>query len=405
VSFEFFVANRYLRARRKEAVISIITAISMIGVAAGVMALIVSLAINNGFRSTLQRNLLGARAHVDVMPKEPGGGIREWRGLSRKLRTIPHVMSAEPALYAQVYINGVTNGRGAELIGVEAESSGPLRHLKQGSAKQLNAQDGLPGIVIGSRMQQDLGVALNGRVMVISPQGTMTPFDVHPGYTYFRVIGVFETGFNDVDENWSYTSMKNVQKISSLEDVANTIELRLDNLNLAAQVKKEAEKLMGPQYGAATWEEQNQQIMKALNMERIVTWITIGLIELIAALNILITLVMMVMEKYRDIAILISMGARQRQIRKIFFTQGLLIGVVGTVIGLVAGYAFCYFADKYKLIPLDAQVYALSFVPFEPNWTDGIWVAAAAVFVSFCATIYPARNATKIAPAEVLRYE
>jgi lipoprotein-releasing system permease protein len=405
VSFEFFVANRYLRARRKEAVISIITAISVIGVAAGVMALIVSLAINNGFRSTLQRNLLGARAHVDVMPKESGGGIREWRELSRKLRTIPHVMSAEPALYAQVYINGVTNGRGAELIGVEAQSSGPLRHLKQGSAKQLNPQDGLPGIVIGSRMQQDLGVALNGRVMVISPQGTMTPFDVHPGYTYFRVIGIFETGFNDVDENWSYTSMKNVQKLSSLEDVANTIELRLDNLNLADQVKKDAEKLMGPQYGAATWEEQNQQIMKALNMERIVTWITIGLIELIAALNILITLVMMVMEKYRDIAILISMGARQRQIRKIFFTQGLLIGVVGTVIGLFVGYAFCYFADKYKLIPLDAQVYALSFVPFEPNWTDGIWVAAAAIFVSFCATIYPARNATKIAPAEVLRYE
>jgi lipoprotein-releasing system permease protein len=405
VSFEFFVANRYLRARRKEAVISIITAISVIGVAAGVMALIVSLAVNNGFRSTLQRNLLGARAHVDVMPKEDGGGIREWRELSRKLRTIPHVMSAEPALYAQVFINGVTNGRGAELIGVEADSSGSLRHLKQGSVKQLDAEDGLPGIIIGWRMQQDLGVALNGRLMVISPQGTMTPFDVHPGYTYFRVIGVFETGFNDVDENWSYTSMKNVQKLSSLEDVANTIELRLDDLNLAAQVANEAEKMLGPKFGAATWEDQNQQIMKALNMERIVTWITIGLIELIAALNILITLVMMVMEKYRDIAILISMGARQRQIRKIFFTQGLLIGVVGTVIGLVVGYTLCYFADKYKLLPLDAQVYALSFVPFEPNWTDGIWVAAAAIFVSFCATIYPARNATKIAPAEVLRYE
>jgi lipoprotein-releasing system permease protein len=199
--------------------------------------------------------------------------------------------------------------------------------------------------------------------------------------------------------------MANLQKILSLRDVVNSIELRLDNLDLAEQVAKEADKIAGPEYGAATWQEQNQQIMKALNMERIVTWITIGLIELIAALNILITLVMMVMEKYRDIAILVSMGARRKQIRRIFFTQGLLIGCVGTVIGLVVGYTFCYFADKYRLIPLDAQVYALSFVPFEPNWTDGIWVAAAAIFVSFCATLYPARNATKIAPAEVLRYE
>ncbi len=405
MSFEFFVANRYLRARRKEAVISIITAISVIGVAAGVMALIISLAINNGFRSTLQRNLLGATAHVNVLPKEPGGAITNWRELAEKLRKVPHVVSAEPVLYAQVYINGVTGARGAELKGVENASSGPLRHLKEGSAERLEPAEGLPGIIIGSRMQQDLGVALNGRVTVISPQGTMTPFDVRPGYSFFRVIGVFETGFNDVDENWAYTSMKSVQKISSLNDVVNSIELRLDDLNLASQVAKDVEKVVGTQYGAASWEEQNQQIMKALNMERIVTWITIGLIELIAALNILITLVMMVMEKYRDIAILISMGARQRQIRKIFFTQGLLIGVVGTAIGLVVGYTFCYFADKYKLIPLDAQVYALSFVPFEPNWMDGIWVAAAAIFVSFCATLYPARNATRIAPAEVLRYE
>ena len=405
MSFEFFVANRYLRARRKEAVISIITAISVIGVAAGVMALIISLAINNGFRSTLQRNLLGATAHVNVMTKEPGGGISGWRELSAKLRTLPHVVTAEPVLYAQVFINGVTNGRGAQLIGVQPDSSGPLRHLIQGSLKQLDPAEGLPGIVIGARMQQDLGVALNGRLTVISPQGTMTPFDVHPGYTYFRVVGIFETGFNDVDENWSYTSMKNVQKISSLNDVVNSIELRLDNINLAAQVAKAAERVAGPQYGAVTWEEQNQQIMKALNMERVVTWITIGLIELVAALNIFITLVMMVMEKYRDIAILISMGARQRQIRRIFVTQGLLIGCVGTVIGLVLGYAISYFADKYRLIPLDPQVYALSFMPFEPNWMDGIWVAAAALFVSLCATLYPARNATKIAPAEVLRYE
>jgi lipoprotein-releasing system permease protein len=199
--------------------------------------------------------------------------------------------------------------------------------------------------------------------------------------------------------------MAAVQKVLSLKDVVNSVELRLDNIDLARDVAKEADKLAGPRFASSTWEEQNKQILKALNMERIVTIITIGLIELIAALNILITLVMMVMEKYRDIAILISMGARRAQIRRIFITQGLLIGCVGTAIGLTIGYTFCYLANHYQWIQLDAQVYALSFVPFEPRWVDGVWVAAVAILISFCATLYPARNATRIAPVEVLRYE
>jgi lipoprotein-releasing system permease protein len=405
VKFEYFVANRYLRARRKEAVISVITAISVIGVAAGVMALVISLAINNGFRSTLQRNLLGATAHVNVMTKEAGGGISDWRTMSAKLRAIPHVVSVDPVLYGQVLLSSGGNARGAILKGVETGSRGALSHLKEGWAEHLEDSGGLPGIVLGARMAQDLGMTVGSKLTVISPQGTLTPLGPRPSYSMFRVAGIFETGFNDLDENWSYTTMGNLQKILSLQDVVNSIELRLDDIYLSEQVAKEADKITGPEYGAATWQEQNQQIMKALNMERIVTWITIGLIELIAALNILITLVMMVMEKYRDIAILISMGARRSQVRRIFVTQGLLIGCVGTAIGLVVGYTFCYFADRYKLIPLDAQVYALSFVPFEPNWRDGAWVAAAAIFVSFCATLYPARNATRIAPAEVLRYE
>ncbi len=405
MKFEYFVANRYLRAHRKEAVISVITAISVIGVAAGVMALVISLAIDNGFRSTLQRNLLGATAHVNVMTKETGGGIADWRQLSVKLRAIPHVVSVAPVLYGQVFLSGVGVGRGSWLKSVEYSSEGPLSHLKEGSAKGLDDDGGLPGIVLGASMARDLGVTVGSKITVISPQGTLTPLGPRPGYSLFRVAGIFETGFNDTDENWSYTSMKTLQKILSLTDVVNSIELRLDNIDLAEQAAKAADKIAGPEYGAATWQEQNQQIFRALNMERIVTWITIGLIELVAALNILITLVMMVMEKYRDIAILISMGARRSQIRRIFVTQGLLIGCVGTAIGLVVGYTFCYFADRYKLIPLDAQIYALSFVPFEPKWADGIWVAAAAIFVSFCATLYPARNATRIAPAEVLRYE
>ncbi len=401
MTFELFVAIRYLRARRKEAVISIITAISLIGVAAGVMALIIALAINNGFRSTLQRNLLGATAHVNILSKESGVGIEGWRELSRKLKGLQHVSSVEPVLYGQVFLTGPAAGKGIVLKGV----IGGVQHLKEGSLLHLEDADGLPGIILGARLATDAGLVLNNRVMILSPQGPLTPFGPSVGKQNFRVVGIFESGFYDTDDNWAYASMSNVQKLLSLRDVVNAIELRLDNVDLAPEVAKAADKIIGTKYAAAPWEEQNQQIMKALNMERIVTVITIGLIELIAALNILITLVMMVMEKYRDIAILISMGTRQAQIRRIFMMQGLLIGSVGTVIGLLVGYTFCYLADHYRLIPLDAQVYALSFVPFEPRWLDGIWVAGVAIFVSYCATLYPARSATRIAPAEVLRYE
>jgi lipoprotein-releasing system permease protein len=196
-----------------------------------------------------------------------------------------------------------------------------------------------------------------------------------------------------------------VQKALSLQDVVNQIEIKLDDLNLAPQVAAQAEKIVGAKYTTTTWMERNHQLLDALKMERKVTVITIGLIELVGALNIFITLVMMVMEKYRDIAVLMSMGARRAQIRRIFMLQGVLIGIVGSAIGLAVGYTLCYFADKYRWVRLDETVYSLSFVPFEPRWVDGVWVAAAAILVSFLATIYPARNATRIVPAEILRYE
>jgi lipoprotein-releasing system permease protein len=226
-----------------------------------------------------------------------------------------------------------------------------------------------------------------------------------PSYRKFRVVGIFESGFYDFDANWAYTSLPAAQQILSLQDVVNWIELRLDNLYLAPQVARQAEKIAGPDFAAVTWMEQNRQLFRALEIEKYVTVVTIGLIELVAALNILIALVMMVMEKHRDIAVLMSMGARQSQIRNIFLLQGLLIGVVGTAAGLVAGYTICYFAERYRWLRLDEQVYALSYVPFEPRALDGLWIAAAAILISFLATLYPARSATKIAPAEVLRYE
>jgi lipoprotein-releasing system permease protein len=219
------------------------------------------------------------------------------------------------------------------------------------------------------------------------------------------VVGVFETGFYDIDELWAFTSLRAAQKLLSLEDVINQIELNVDDVHRAPEIAQQVEALVGPKYTTTTWMERNKQLLSALESERIVTTIVIGLILLVAALNIFITLVMMVMEKYRDIAILMSMGARQAQIRRIFIAQGLLIGACGSAIGLTAGYLICYFADKYRWIPLDASVYALSYVPFETHWLDGVWIATVAILVSFLATLYPARNATRIAPAEVLRYE
>jgi lipoprotein-releasing system permease protein len=408
--FELFIARRYLRAHRKERVISIITVISILGVAAGVMALVIALGVNNGFRGTLQRNLLGAMAHINVMPKQPGDGIENWRAMTERLSKLPHVTAASPALYSEVFLSGGTQSTGALLKGIDVDDevrvSSALRRLKAGSLDKLrDANLRPPGIVIGSSMASDTGMILNQQIDVTSPQGEMTPIGVRPATRRFRVVGIFETGFFEVDDKWAFTSIPVEQRILSIGDQVNQIEINVDDLNRAPEIAREIEKAVGRQYTTTTWMERNKQLLSALNMERVVTIITIGLIELVAALNIFITLVMMVMEKYRDIGVLMSMGARHRQIRWIFMLQGVLIGVVGSAIGLAIGYALCYFANKYKWVALDQTVYSMSFVPFEPRWIDGIWIAAAAIAVSFLATIYPARNATRISPAEVLRYE
>jgi lipoprotein-releasing system permease protein len=407
--FELFVARRYLKAKRKQAVISVITVISVAGVAAGVMSLVVALAINNGFRNTLQRSLLSATADVTILEKEPRYGIENWRALAEKLRRLPHVRGVSPTLYGTVFLSGPLQSEGIVLKGIqsaaESEASHLLRHLKQGSIEALRNPSGLPGVILGSKLAQKTGMLYNSVVTVISPQGELTPFGPRPNIQRFRVVGIFESGFYEIDSALAFASLGSVQRLLGVEDVVNAIELKLDDVYRAPEVARAAEQFAGPKLAATTWMEQNRQIFNALKMEKAVTWVTIGLIELVAALNILITLVMMVMEKYRDIAVLVSMGARREQIRRIFMFQGVLIGVVGTVIGLTAGYSLCGLANRYRWIRLDETVYALSFVPFEPRWVDGIWIAAAALLISFLATLYPARNATRIAPAEALRYE
>jgi lipoprotein-releasing system permease protein len=412
MSFELFVARRYLKARRKEAVISVITAISIVGVTAGVMALIIALSVNNGFHNTLQRNLLGAMAHINVRAKQnEDSGISDWRQLVERIRKVPHVTAVSPVLYETVLMSGPMQQKGAQLKGVDVKAelaiSETLRHLKQGSAERLLQSDGaeVPGIILGSKLAEETGMLLDSIVDVISPQGTLTPMGAKPKRTKFRVVGIFDTGFYEIDDLWAFTTLRTAQEANSVHDQVNSIEINVDDLNRAEEIARDIEKALGNRYGTTTWMEQNRQLNAALHMERIVTIITIGLIEMVAALNILITLVMMVMEKYRDIGVLMSMGARRDQIRRIFMLQGVLIGLVGTAIGLVLGFTLSYLANKYRWVPLSEQVYSLRFVPFESRWWDGLWVAAAANIVSFLATIYPARNATRISPVEVLRYE
>lgn len=408
--FELFIAKRYLRARRKETVISVITVISILGVAVGVMALVIALAVNNGFRSTLQRNLLGAMAHVNVIPKESAVGIENWRELSEKLRKVPHVTAVSPVLYSEVMLTGALRAPGALIKGVDIDRelamSETLRNLKAGSVDRLrDAGADPPGLIVGAVLAEENGITLNSNVDVTSPQGQVTPFGARPATRRFRVAGIFSTGFYEIDRLWVFMRLDAAQRLLSTSDTVSQLELNVDDLNRTDVIAKEIEKAAGAEYTTTTWMERNKQLLGALKMERVVTVITIGLIELVAAFNIFITLVMMVMQKYRDIAVLMSLGAKRRQIRWIFMTQGVLIGVVGSAVGLALGYPLCYFANKYHWVALDQTIYALAFVPFEPRPIDGLWIAAAAILVSFLATIYPARNATRILPAEVLRYE
>jgi lipoprotein-releasing system permease protein len=407
--FEWMVALRYLRAKRKQTVISVITVISILGVGAGVAALIIALAINNGFQSTLQSTLLSATAHVSILARDQEYGIENWEQLIPKLVHIPHVVSASPGLYGQVALKGPIAGSGAVLKGVPLGNGAPvpemLRHLKSGSLASFDKNGAEYGMVLGAKLAQQAGVMLDSPVTVISYQGELTPIGPVPSLFHFRVVGIFESGLYELDTEWAFTSLRAAQRVLDLNDVVNTIELRLDNIFEAPKVAQEAERIIGPKLIASTWMDQNRSLLNALKLEKVVSVITVSLIELVAALNILVVLVMLVMEKHKDIAILMSMGTRRTQIQRIFVLQGLIIGGVGCVIGLTAGYSVTALFNHYRWLKLDEQIYAISYVPFQNHWTDGVWVAAVALLTSFFATLHPSRNASRIAPAEAIRYE
>ncbi|MBV8809161.1 MAG: FtsX-like permease family protein, partial [Acidobacteriaceae bacterium] len=375
----------------------------------GTGALIIAVAINNGFQSTLQSSLLSATAHVSILERNPVFGIDNWERLLPKLRRLPHVVAATPGLYGQIALKGPLVGAGAVLKGIPLGHRAPmqpmLQHLKAGSLESFESPHGVYGIVLGSRLAEQTGVVLYSPVTVISYQGQLTPIGVVPSLFHFRVAGIFETGLYDLDSTWAFTSLPAAQHVLDLEDVVNTIELRLDNIFEAPKVAKQAETIIGPKLIALTWMDQNRSLLDALKLEKTVSLITVSLIELVAALNILVVLVMLVMEKHGDIAILMSMGARRRQIQRVFVLQGLIIGALGSAIGLTLGYTVTALFNHFRWLKLDEQIYSISYVPFQSHWVDGIWVAGLALLTSFFATLHPSRNAARIAPAEALRYE
>lgn len=447
-SFELFIAARYLRAKRRQAVIGVITAISVLGVAAGVASLIVALAVNNGFRQDLQERLVGSMAHVNLMRTE-SDGIKDYRELARRLSHTPHVVADASAMYPEVLISRGGRAKGAILKGIIPEQEKKVSKLldsvkigsydaleqaqKDGEARRAAEQNqetmptetktsdavndpssmegmqtrfgNLPPIVLGKDMATDLGATVGSVVLVTSPQGELTPFGIVPRYARFKVVGVFQSGAYDYDSTWALISLYDAQRLESVGDIATVIEFKVDDIYRAAQVGEHLEKEAGKGYMTSNWMEQNKAMFHALRLERVVTFITIGLIVFVAALNILISLIMMVMEKTKDIAVLSSMGAKSGQIRRIFIYQGLLIGVIGTVIGLIVGYTLSYLAGRYHWVSLSAEVYSIDYVPFAPRLIDGVLVAFVALLISFVATIYPSRSAAKVLPAEALRYE
>ncbi len=443
MKFELFIATRYLRAKRRQAVIGVITGISIAGVAAGVASLVVALAINNGFRQDLQNRLLGSTSHINLLRIE-SDGIKDWRPLMDRLSRQPHVVATAPAIYEQVLISRGPRARGAVLKGMipayEHKVSDLLNTVKIGSMDALDEgtdlQSGLrpgqggsetlphtgaespdamnsvqervasmPPIVLGKDIAEDLGATLNSVVLVTSPQGELTPFGLVPKYIRFRVVGIFNSGFFDYDSSWAFTRLADTQQLEGLGDQITVLEFKVDDIYQAGQISQELEKAAGKGFMATNWMEQNKALFRALRLERLVTFITIGLIVFVAALNILISLTMMVMEKTRDIAVLMSMGTRKSQIRRLFITQGLLIGLVGTAIGLVLGYTLSWAGGHYHLLSLAPEVYSIDYVPFAPRASDGALVALVAIGISLVATLYPSWSAARILPAEALRYE
>ncbi len=416
LGFEMFLAVRYLRARRRQAVIGLVTAISILGVAAGVAALILALSITNGLRRDLQDRLLGSSAHIDLL-RADARGIRDWRPMLDQLARVPHVLADAPGLYEQVLVARGPRDGGALLKGILPAQENRISNLEQSASprdafQQLapaaaheSADNALPPVILGSDLAQTLGASLGDSVMVISPQGELTPLGIVPRYVRFRLAGTFHSGFYQYDAQMGYIRLADAQQLFAEPDLITVIDFKIDDIYAADRIARSIEQAAGRGFQATSWMEENHELFRALALQRVVTFLIIGLIVLVAALNILIALTMLVMEKTRDIAVMMSFGVLSAQIRRIFLLQGLLISLLGTSLGLLTGYLAAWAGGHYHFIPLSASIYNIDTLPFALDWRDGLLVSVVSLGIALLATLYPSTAAAAILPAEALRYE
>jgi len=404
--FELHIALRYLLAKRKQAFISVISLISTLGVTVGVMALVIALALMTGLQAELRNRILGSNAHVYVWKQ---GGILDYHAEAKKLLQVPHVVGAAPAIHGLGLISAGASASAIQIKGIdpalETQVTDLAGAIRSGGIDRLRAPaNGTDGILLGTDLAAELGVSVGDSVSILTPQGTLSPMGLLPRSRRLRVAGTFNLGLYEFDSTYGFITLDAAKRLLD-KDTVDFIQLRVDDIYRAPAIAHDISERFGKEYLANDWSFMNRSLFSALTLEKMAISITIGLIVMVAALNIVASLILLVMEKHRDIAILKTMGAASRSVTTIFMLQGLIIGLVGTTIGAAAGYAAAYVLDRYKLIRVPVDIYQVSHVPFTVLPLDFAVVVVAAVIVCFVATIYPSRQAARLDPAQALRYE
>ena len=407
--FELYLGIRYLKAKRKQAFISVITVISVLGVMVGVMALIVVLSVMNGFREDLMSKILGVNSHLLILNYE--GGFREYEAIIEKVDTIDGVIASTPFIYDQVMVNGPRNVAGAVLRGLDTQTVRAVvdieSMIKEGSLSSLQggSQEDRPSIIVGRELAKQVGAKPGDMLTVVSPQGKVTPLGRVPASRKFRIIGLFESGYYEYDSHLVFIALHEAQDFLGIGDKVTGLEVKVTDIYEADRIGNAITRELGFPFWAKDWQAMNKSLVTALKLEKYTMFVILTMIVLVGALNIISTLVMVVMEKSRDVAILRAMGATSRSIMKIFMLQGLVVGLVGTLAGLFSGLAICRILEKYKFIELPADVYYISTLPVQVAPWDVLFVTVAAIAISFLATIYPSWHASRQSPVEALRYE